>query len=89
MAKGEYSDDEGAVPSHIKKKRMLQRIHEWEKFEANCKLLRELDDGKVFEISELRNQKRTSLSAGNLNRCIQHEQKTMTKAKSVSNSYQL
>ena len=46
MAKGEYSDMDGNIPLDIKKKRTLNKIHEWEKFEANCQMLKEMNDEK-------------------------------------------
>ena len=83
MAKGEYSDDDGAIPYHIKKKKIIQRIHEWEKFETNCQILRELDDEKVLQISELQKQKRT-ISLGNLNKDFKNKESKLRKAKSES-----
>ena len=58
LAKGECGGEGGDVPSHIKKKRILERIHEWEKFEANCQKLRELDEETFLQISQLQSQKR-------------------------------
>ena len=46
MAKGEYSDMDGNIPLDIKKRRTLKRIHEWEKFEANCQMLKVKNDEK-------------------------------------------
>ena len=83
MAKGKYSEDDGAIPYHIKKKQMIQRIHEWEKFETNCRILRELDDEKVLQISELQKQKRT-ISLGNLNKDFKYKESNLRKAKSES-----
>ena len=60
MAKGEYYDD-AHIPSHVKKKEIIQRIHEWERFEANCQIIRELDNEKVLRISELQKKRRRSL----------------------------
>ena len=60
MAKGEYYDD-AHIPSHVKKKEIIQRIHEWERFEANCQVLRELDNDKVLKISELQKKRRSSI----------------------------
>ena len=60
MAKGEYYDD-AHIPFHIKRKKIIKRIHEWERFEANCQVLRELDSEKVLKISELQKMRRNSL----------------------------
>ena len=88
MAMGEYYENDGSVPSHIKRKKTIKRIQEWEKFEANCQLLRELDEDKLSKISEMQKQKRT-LSVGNLNKEIKTRKSNLRKAKSVSNSHKL
>ena len=81
MAKGEYYDD-AHIPSHVKKKEIIQRIHEWERFEANCQVLRELDDEKVWRISELQEKRRSSLENSEKERNIR--QSSLRKAKSLS-----
>ena len=82
MAKGEYSDD-AQIPFHIKRKKIIKRIHEWEKFEANCQLLRELDNEKVLKISELQKQRRKSLDNAVTKR--KTKQSNLMKAKSYPN----
>ena len=81
MAKGEYYDD-AHIPSHVKKKEIIQRIHEWERFEANCQVLRELDNEKVLRVSELQKKRRSSVEnsekEGNIRKC------RLRKAKSLS-----
>ena len=81
-AKGEFSDDEGSIPSHIKKKKTIKRIQEWERFERNCQLLKELDDEKLSEISKLHKEKRTR-SMGNVNLGVHERRSNLRKAKSV------
>ena len=82
QAKGEFSDDEGNIPSHIKKKKTIKRIQEWERFEKNCQLLKELDDEKLSEISKLHKEKRTR-SMGNVNEEVNDRRSNLRKAKSV------
>ena len=40
IAKGEYIPAGGKLSSDLKKKKTLRRIQEWERFEANCRMLR-------------------------------------------------
>ena len=86
MAKGEYYDD-AHIPSNVKKKKIIKRIHEWERFEANCQILRELDNEKVSKISELQKQRRNSLD--NIVRKRKTKRSNLRKAKSVSYPNQL
>ena len=60
MTKGKYSDMDGNIPLDIKKKKTLKRIHEWEKFEANCQMLKEMSGEKQKGF-----QKRRQSSFGN------------------------
>ena len=39
MVKGEHVEEEG----NVKKKKIMKRINEWERFEANCSKIRELE----------------------------------------------
>ena len=86
MAKGEYYDD-AHIPSNVKKKQIIKRIHEWERFEANCKVLRELDKEKVSKISEMQKQRRNSV--GNIVKERKKKPSNLRKAKSVSYPHQL
>ena len=88
MAKGEFT--EGDIPAHIKRKKVIKRIHEWERFETNCQILRELDDEQISKISDMQKQRRT-VSVGNLNKEFKAKScsSNMRKAKSVSYSHQL
>ena len=86
MAKGEYYDD-SHIPSHVKKKKIIKRIHEWERFEANCQVLRELDKEKVSKISEMQKQRRNSV--GNIVKERKKKPSNLRKAKSVSYPHQL
>ena len=86
--KGEFSDDEGNIPSHIKKKKTIKRIKEWERFEKNCRLMKELDNEKLSEISKLHKEKRTR-SMGNVNLDVKQRRSNLRKAKSVGYQHQL
>ena len=88
MAKGEFSDDEGNIPAHIKRRKTIQRIQEWERFEKNCQLLKELDDEKLSEISKLHKEKRTR-SMVNVNQGVKEKRANLRKAKSVGYQNQL
>jgi hypothetical protein len=81
MAKGEYYDD-AHIPYHVKRKEIIQRIHEWERFEANCQVVRELDNDKVLRISELQKKRRSSLE--NCLKGRMTRQSSLRKAKSLS-----
>ena len=88
LAKGEFAN--GDIPAHIKRKKRIKRIHEWERFENNCQILRELDDDKICKISDMQRQRRT-ISVGNLNKEFRtkEQRSNLRKAKSVSYSHQL
>ena len=64
MAKGEYSNMNGNIPLDVKKKRTLNRIKEWEKFEANCQMLKEMSDQKQKVLEDFEKQRRKSLGHG-------------------------
>ena len=50
MAKGLVLEEGEEIPPAMRKKQILKRIREWEKFEANCNML------KVSMRSRLRNE---------------------------------
>ena len=50
-AKGEYLEHEGEVPLDIRRKKTMKRIHEWERFEANCYMLKELEREKGVKVT--------------------------------------
>ena len=65
MIKGDFND--GRVPTHIKRKKTIKRIQEWEKFEESCLMMKEMDDDQIVKISELQRQRRSrSGSVGHL-----------------------
>ena len=86
MAKGEYQDA-AHIPSHVKRKEVMKRIHEWERFEANCQVLKELDKEKMLQITELRKMRRRSLDNTVKKRVIR--QCCLRKEKSMSYPNQL
>ena len=53
QARGKYGGDDNSVTAQVKKKKALRRIHEWQRFEANCRVVRELDDDQIIRISEM------------------------------------
>ena len=87
MAKGEYQDN-AHIPSHVKKQEILARIQEWERFEANCQALKELDDKMtILQISQIQRQRRRSLENTVKKRTT--KQSNLRKAKSMSYPNQL
>ena len=67
MAKGEFVYEDGKIPSDVKKKEILKRIHEWERFEANCQMLKDLEKEKKKLMEQLKKSKRRK-SLGNSSR---------------------
>ena len=59
LARGELKD-ENNLSAKTKKKKTLRRIHEWQRFEANCQLVRDLDEEQLSKISEMHKQSRQS-----------------------------
>ena len=86
LIKGDLHD--GTVPTHIKRKKTIKRIHEWEKFEESCHMLKEMDEDKIMKISELQRERRTG-STGTLKEVKVKPTNNLRKAKSVSYSHQL
>ena len=39
--------------AQTKKKKTLKRIYEWQRFEANCQIVKDLDDEQIIRISEI------------------------------------
>ena len=86
LIKGDLND--GTVPTHIKRKKTIKRIHEWEKFEESCHMLKEMDEDKIMKISELQRERRPG-STGTLKEVKVKPPNNPRKAKSVSYSHQL
>ena len=83
-AKGEYLEHEGEVPLDIRRKKTMKRIHEWERFEANCYMLKELEKEKgvkVTELGEFQNLQRRNSAGEELRRVRQVS--VLRKAKSM------
>ena len=64
MAKGLTIEDGEEVPPAVRKKQILKRIREWERFEANCHMLRELEREKKKLKKQLEEKKRRRNSLG-------------------------
>ena len=77
----------------MKKKAILKRIREWERFEANCQMLKELERAKKKLKEQLRrNRRRNSLgnsSKEQLDKVKGSKKSRMRKAKSVGYPDQL
>ena len=86
MIKGDFND--GRMPTHIKRKKTMKRIQEWEKFEESCHMIKEMDTDTIEKISELQRQRRTG-SVGTLREHSKAKSNSLRKAKSVSYSHQL
>ena len=46
VAKGLVLEDGEDIPQAIRRKQVIKRINEWEKFEANCHMLKEIEKEK-------------------------------------------
>ena len=82
-AKGEL-EGEGEVPLDVRRKKTMMRIHEWERFEANCHMLKELEREKgvkVADLGEFQNLQRRSSQCAELRRV--REVSVLRKAKSM------
>ena len=51
----------GNIPLDVKKKRTLNRIKEWGRFEANCQMLKEMNDKKQKVLEDFEKQRRKSV----------------------------
>ena len=60
------------------------RLQEWERFESNCQLLRELDEMQIMKISELQHEQRKTKSVGSLHRDPQKAKHTNPLRKAAS-----
>lgn len=65
-AKGEFSELEGEVPLDIRRKKTMKRIQEWERFEANCYMLKEMEREKGVKVTELSEFKSLSTRRGSV-----------------------
>ena len=86
LIKGDLND--GSIPTHIKRKKTIKRIQEWERFEESCHMLKEMDEDKITKISELQRERRGG-STGALKEVKVKQTSNLRKAKSVSYSHEL
>ena len=86
MIKGDFND--GRMPTHMKRKKTVKRIREWEKFEQSCDMIKEMDTDTIEKISELQRQRRAG-SVGTMLDSAKGKSNSLRKAKSVSYSHQL
>ena len=64
VAKGLTIEDGEEIPPAERKKQILKRIREWERFEANCHMLKELEKEKKKLKKQLEEKKRRRNSLG-------------------------
>ena len=64
VAKGLTIEDGEDIPPAEKRKQILKRIREWERFEANCHMLKELEREKKKLKKQLEEKKRRRNSLG-------------------------
>ena len=89
MAKGEYSDIDGNIPLDVKKKITMQRIQEWERFEANCQRLKEMNEEKQKVLESFERRRRKSVGHGSRDFVERKKKSKMRKYKSVGYPDQL
>ena len=56
--KEEYSEVDGKILTDRKKVRAVRRIQEWEKFEENCRKLKELEKRKQRDLQNKEEERR-------------------------------
>ena len=59
IARGKLGED-SAGSAQAKKKKLMKRINEWQRFEENCHLIKDFDEEKILRLSELRKSQRSS-----------------------------
>ena len=64
VAKGLTIEEGEEIPPAEKRKQILKRIREWERFEANCHMLKELEREKKKLKKQLEEKKRRRNSLG-------------------------
>ena len=55
IARGKLGED-SAGSAQAKKKKLMKRIHEWQRFEENCNLIKDFDEEKILRLSELKKE---------------------------------
>ena len=55
IARGKLGED-SAGSAQAKKKKLMKRIHEWQRFEENCNLIKDFDEEKILRLSELQKE---------------------------------
>ena len=55
IARGKLGED-SAGSAQAKKKKLMKRIHEWQRFEENCNLIKDFDEEKILKLSELQKE---------------------------------
>ena len=52
IARGKLGED-SAGSAQAKKKKLMKRINEWQRFEENCHLIKDFDEEKILRLSEV------------------------------------
>ena len=55
IARGKLGED-SAGSAQAKKKKLMKRINEWQRFEENCQLIKDFDEEKILRLSELKKE---------------------------------
>lgn len=55
IARGKLGED-SAGSAQAKKKKLMKRINEWQRFEENCHLIKDFDEEKILRLSELKKE---------------------------------
>ena len=84
ILKGEYSEEEGQMPAKIKKMKTLKRIQEYEKFEVNCQMIKELEKGQRASVSRDVLYRRNTIMVDEAKK-TEERQAILRRAKSIAN----
>ena len=90
VAKGLVLEEGQDVPPAVRRKEILKRIREWERFEDNCKMLRELEREKRKLKKQLEDRRRHHSSGSRSRRprnneeCVHDLRKTKSLATQLS-----
>ena len=84
ILKGEYSEEEGQMPAKIKKMKTLKRIQEYEKFEVNCQMIKELEKGQSTSVSRDVLYRRNTIMVNEAKK-TEERRANLRRAKSIAN----
>ena len=84
ILKGAYSEEEVQMPSKIKKMKTLKRIQEYEKFEVNCQMIKELEKGQRTSVSRDVLDRRNTIMVHKAKK-TEERRANLRRAKSIAN----